>query len=138
MNHECIDANVIVKYLIETPKTIESPFKGVFSFFEKLEAGTRTVLLPEIVLFQAYFVLISYYGVPGKEAAGQLLKIIKFKGIHIPEKAIALESLLLLQQVKTDIVDAWIIAYSKIKKIPAVYSFDKGFTVHGIKLSKVE
>lgn len=138
MIHDCIDTNVIVRYLVETPETIESQFKGVFGFFEKLELGRLQALLPEIVLFQTFFVLTSYYGVPGAEAAGQLAKIIRFKGVSIPEKTVVLECLEFLRHTKTDIVDAWIIAYSRLKKIPGVYSFDKGFVVHGLRLLKVE
>jgi Predicted nucleic-acid-binding protein, contains PIN domain len=138
MSHECIDTNVIVRFLVETPKTIEAQFKGVFNFFEKLESGACIAMLPDIVLFQTYFVLTSHYGVPGPEAAGQLAKILKFKGIILAEKNVALECLALLQHAKTDIVDAWIIAYSKFKKVSAVYSFDKGFISHGIRLLKVE
>jgi predicted nucleic-acid-binding protein len=138
MSRECIDTNVIVRFLVETPKTIEPQFKGVFSFFEKLESGARSAMLPDIVLFQAYFVLTSYYDVPTPEAAGQLAKILKFKGIILAEKNIALECLAMLQHAKTDIVDAWIIAFSKFKKVSAVYSFDKGFASHGIRLLKIE
>lgn len=138
MKHECIDTNVIVRYLIETPDTIEPKFKGVFKFFEKLENGLLSVFLPDIVLFQAYFVLTSYYGVPLQEAASQLFKIVKFKGIVNQKKDIILDCLDILQHTKTDIVDAWIIAYSKIKKVTGVYSFDKGFTLHGLELSKIE
>ena len=138
MSHECIDTNVIVRFLVETPKTIEAQFKGVFSFFEKLESCACIATLPDIVLFQTYFVLTSHYGVPGPEAAGQLAKILKFKGIILAEKNVALECLALLQHTKTDIVDAWIIAYSKFKKVSSVYSFDKGFISHGIRLLKVE
>lgn len=138
MSHECIDTNVIVRYLVETPKTIEPQFKGVFGFFEKLESGERKAMIPDIVLFQTYFVLTSYYGVPGKEAAGQLAGVLKFKGAINAEKNIALECLALLQRTKTDIVDAWIIAYSKVKSVSSVYSYDKGFASHGMRLLKIE
>jgi hypothetical protein len=55
---------VLVRFLVETPESISPQFKGVFRFFERLEEGTKIVHLPEIVLFQTFFVLTSYYGVP--------------------------------------------------------------------------
>jgi predicted nucleic acid-binding protein len=138
MNHECIDTNIIVRYLIETEESIEPRFKGVFGFFSKLEEGVFRATLPEIVLFQSYFVLTSYYNVPNAEAASQLAKIIKFKGVEIQEKTVVLDCLELLQNEKADIVDAWLIAYSRAKKIKAIYSFDKGFNKHGLHLLDVE
>ena len=56
-----VDANVVIRYLVEDPDTIARPFRGVFPFFEKLERGERTALLTPLVLFQSYFVLTSYY-----------------------------------------------------------------------------
>ena len=63
-----IDTNVIVRYLVETPESIDPEFRGVYGFFEKVETGRLSVHLPELVLFQAYFVLTSFYRVPRQEA----------------------------------------------------------------------
>ena len=39
-----IDTNVIIRYLVEDPATIPPKFRGVYSFFEKVEIGR---LVPE-------------------------------------------------------------------------------------------
>ncbi|MDF7801881.1 hypothetical protein P4C99_20560 [Pontiellaceae bacterium B1224] len=69
MKHSLIDTNVIIRYLVEDPETIKPKFKGVYSFFEKVERGETKVLLPELVLFEAFFVLTSFYEVPTTKAA---------------------------------------------------------------------
>ena len=58
-----IDTNVILRYLVEDPESIDPKFSGVYSFFDKLETGRLTVHLPDLVLFQTYFVLTSFYNV---------------------------------------------------------------------------
>jgi predicted nucleic acid-binding protein len=138
VNHECLDTNVIVRFLVETPESIPAPFKGVFPFFAKIEEGSKTVHLPEIVLFQAYFVLTSYYEVPAPLAAEKLEQIVRFKGISLPEKHIAGECLRITKHENIDIVDAWILAYSTAKGISGTYSFDKDLSRLGLKLMKVE
>jgi predicted nucleic acid-binding protein len=138
MIHECIDTNVIVRFLVETPESIAPHFKGVFRFFQRIEEGVKTVHLPEIVLFQAFFVLTSYYGVPSALAAEKLEKIIGFKGIVLPTKPIAEECLRIVRRENVDIVDAWIVSYSTIKGIAGAYSFDKDLSRLGLKLLKVE
>jgi predicted nucleic-acid-binding protein len=133
MSHECIDTNVIVRLLVERPETINLRFKGVFSFFAKLEKGVVSVHLPDIVLFQSFFVLTSYYGVPQGEAAEKLEQVVRLKGISMAEKSIAMECLRILQKEKIEIVDAWILSYSAAKGLAGVYSFDADFTRQGLK-----
>jgi predicted nucleic acid-binding protein len=134
MGHECIDTNVIIRLLVETPETINPRFKGVFRFFERLENGHLTAYLPEIVLFQSYFVLTSYYGVPQREAAEKLEQLVRFKGVTMSEKQVSTECLRIVQKEKIDIVDAWILAYSSAKGLSGVYSFDADFPRQGLKL----
>lgn len=138
MNRECIDTNVIVRFLVETPESITPQFKGVFRFFARLEDGSKSVFCPDIVLFQTYFVLTSYYGVPSRLAAEKLAHIVMFKGMHVTDKTIAAECFRLLMRDDIDIVDAWILSYSVAKGLGGVYSFDKDFSKRGMRLEKVE
>ncbi|VGO16153.1 hypothetical protein PDESU_04743 [Pontiella desulfatans] len=43
MKHSLIDTNVIVRYLVEDPATLRPKFKGIYSFFEKVEQGEARV-----------------------------------------------------------------------------------------------
>jgi predicted nucleic-acid-binding protein len=138
MNHECIDTNVIVRFLVETPESIAPQFKGVFHFFQQIEEGAKTVHLPELVLFQVFFVLTSYYGVPPSLAAEKLEQIVGFKGISLPAKPVAQECLRIVRYKNIDIVDAWILSYSTTKGVAGAYSFDKDLSRLGLKLLKVE
>lgn len=133
-----IDTNVILRYLIEEPNSIDKKFKGVLSFFAKLEMGEEKAFLPDIVLFQAYFVLTSFYKVPQNLAAEKLSKLLSLKGLISSNKKIMQNCLSILIQNKIDIVDAYIIAFSKENKLTGVYSFDTDLKKGGLTLLAVD
>ena len=135
---ELLDTNVIVRYLVESTESIPAHFKGVFSFFEKVERGDIQVHLPALVLFQTFFVLTSYYEVPPAEAAEKLEDLLSFKGVSIPEKAIIRNCLRLLQERNLDLVDAYIVAHSRARGSKGVYSFDADLQACGLQLLPVE
>jgi AbrB family looped-hinge helix DNA binding protein len=119
-----VDTNVIIRYLVENPSTIAARFRGVFSFFEKLESGERTALLALLVLFQSYFVMTSYYEVPRAEAAAKLRDLLAFRGLTVPEKSVLRTCLDTLSRRSVDPVDANLSAMCTSKQLAGVYSFD--------------
>ena len=133
-----IDTNVILRYLVENPETIDPKFKGVCSFFGKLEAGTLAACLPELVLFQAYFVLTSYYEVPREEAAKKLERLLNFRGIEMNEKQIVADCLRQLQQKSLDLVDAYLLAWAESKGVPGVYSFGGDLATENVEVLPVK
>ena len=138
MKRKAVDTNVILRYLVEDPSTIDPRFGGVYSFFAKLEKGEIMAELVELVLFQSYFVLTSYYQVPRQEAAEKLERLVKFKGLCMPEKDVILACLKMLQTENLDIVDAYLLAWSKQYGLDSVYSFDNDLKKRGLKLQKVK
>ncbi len=133
-----IDTNVIIRYLVESPDSIPDKFKGVFSFFPRLETGELKAKLPDLVLFQTLFVLTSFYKVPQNEAAQKLLELVSFRGIQVVNKDVLVTCLRLLTEKKVDVVDAYILAYAKKKNIKSIYSFDKDLQKLGLTLLPVE
>jgi predicted nucleic-acid-binding protein len=137
VNHECIDTNVLIRFLVETPETINFRFQSVFQFFARLENGDISAQLPDVVLFQSFFVLTSHYKVPERIAAEKLEQVVQFKGILMSEKQIAIGCLRILQKENVDIVDAWILAFSSAKGLAGVYSFDADFPKRGLPLLRI-
>ncbi len=127
-----VDTNVILRYLVEDPDAIDPKFVGVYSFFEKIETGRLMVQLPELVLFQAYFVLTSYYRVPRSEAAKKLGSLVTFRGIRMAEKEIAIACLKRLEEKNLDLVDAYLLAWAEQKGIPGIYSFDSDLATDAV------
>lgn len=132
MNVPPIDTNVIVRYLTETEDTIASRFAGIYPFFGRLESGEGYAYLPDLVLFQTYFVLTSYYGVPRNLAAGKLKTLVGFSGIKMDSKAIIIACLGKLEERSLDLVDTYLLAWNESKGIGGVYSFDSDLEKNGL------
>ena len=138
MQSRLVDTNVIVRYLVEDPGAIDPKFRGVYSFFSKLEKGEVKAHLPELVLFQAYFVLTSFYKVPRAEAAEKLERLLGFKGLDFPQKRVAAACMRRLQAENLDIVDAYLLAWADEHGIEGVYSFDSDLKKKGLRVLKVQ
>jgi len=127
-----VDTNVIIRYLVETPDKIQTKFKGVFTFFPKVERGVIKIELCELVLFESFFVLTKLYEVPQKEAADKLSGIVSFKGVIMPDKPLILSCLKTLRTERIDLGDAYLLALSKKKNIKQIYSFDRDLSKRGL------
>jgi len=127
-----VDTNVIIRYLVENPDKIQRKFKGVFTFFPKVERGEIKIELCELVLFEAFFVLTNLYEVPQKETADKLSGIVSFKGVMMSDKPLILSCLKILQTERIDLVDAYLLAFSKKKNIKRIYSFDRDLSKRGL------
>ena len=138
MKTNLVDTNVIIRYLVETPDKIQTKFKGVFTFFPKVERGVIKIELCELVLFEAFFVLTKLYEVPQKEAADSLLGIVSFKGVIMPDKLLILSCLEILQTERIDLVDAYLLAFSKKKNMKSIYSFDRDLSKRGLNALDIE
>jgi len=132
-----VDTNVIIRYLVENPLRVQHRFKGVFSFFPRVEKGEIKIEFCELVLFEAFFVLTRLYEVPQKEAADKLSGIVSYKGVMMPDKPLILSCLKILQTERIDLVDAYLLAISKKKNIKQIYSFDRDLSKRGLDALEV-
>lgn len=119
-----LDTNVLIRFLT-SDKT--QRFRGVYTLFESLERGDLRVELKLIVLFQAVFVLKSFYSVPIKDIATGMLDILEYKGIIVKEKRIVRRTLTLWHDNKLDIVDCYLIACLEGDRQNILYSYDRDF-----------
>lgn len=138
MKSKIIDTNVIIRFLVESPDKIPAKFKGVYSFFAKLERKEISAELPELVLFEAFFVLTSYYNIPQEAVAEKLSEIVLFSGIEMHDKLLILSCMDTLKKRKVNLVDAYIYALSKKHGNSEIYSFDSDLKKLGLSLSKIE
>jgi predicted nucleic-acid-binding protein len=138
VENKLIDANVLIRFLVESPQTISEKFKGVFTFFPKIERGEIHVYLSELVLFEVFFVLTKFYQVPQNEAAQKLSLLVSFKGIQMLDKSLISACLEELMKRKIDLVDVYLLELSKKKGIQEIYSFDHDLKKLGLRLLDVE
>jgi predicted nucleic-acid-binding protein len=119
-----LDTNVILRFLTsdKSPK-----YKTLYSFFESLEQGKMRVELKLIVLFQAIFVLKSFYEIPKEHIVDGIIGILEYRGIIIKEKKTIRRSLELWRDNNLDIVDCYLIACLEGDTQNLLYSYDRDF-----------
>ncbi len=137
MKNSLVDTNVIIRFLVEDPREAPDKFKGVFDFFTKVEIAQIVVEMPELVVFEAFFVLTKLYQVSPKEAAARLQDIISFKGILMRDKHLMQSCLEILRSKTIGLVDAYLLATAREKGIRAVYSYDSDLSKQGLTLLEV-
>lgn len=137
MNIKFIDTNVFVRFFTENPGTAADKFKGVYSFFKKIETGETAVEVPEVVAAEVYYVLRRNYNTPREEAAQKLHDLFSFKGILMRDKDLLLSCFKTLQSKNMGLVDAYLLAASKKKGIHSIYSFDSDLSKHGLHLNEI-
>ncbi|MFZ2654854.1 MAG: PIN domain-containing protein [Victivallales bacterium] len=138
MKSGIIDTNVIVRFLVETPETIGNKFKGVFSFFEKIAKKQLCVELPELVIFETYFVLTSHYGIPSKITSEKLIEILSLSGVEMGNKSLIISCFETLKERNVDLVDAYIAAMCKQRGHAGVYSFDSDMKKLGLSSLEIK
>jgi len=119
-----LDTNVIIRFLTsdKSPK-----YKNLYSFFKSLEQGKMRVELKLIVLFQAIFVLKSFYKIPKELIVDGIMGILEYRGINIKEKKNIRRSMEIWREKKMEIVDCYLIACLEGDTQNLLYSYDRDF-----------
>ncbi len=138
MRSKLLDANVILRFLVETPDTIPVRFKGVFSLFRDVESKETEVWIVDVVVFEVYYVLTRHYQVPRPVAVETLAELLGFAGVHMADKELVLACLELLRSKNVDLVDAYLAALARKRGDAEIYSFDKDLVKLGLKLLEIK
>ena len=138
MKSRLIDTNVIVRFFVEDPEKTHEKFKGVFSFLKKVEMGEIAVELPELVLFETFYVLTKTYKEPPGEVAQKLHDLMSFKGILMRDKPFISLCLKKLLSKNIGLLDAYLLAASEKKGVHEIYSYDTDLSKYGLTLIKID
>jgi uncharacterized protein len=118
-----LDTNVLLRFLLDDDLT-QSPLSC--TFFKRLEDGTESVELEDVVLAESVWVLEKGYRVPRNEISRLLSCVISLKGVGCHGKRIVLEALSRYSSTSCDIVDCLLAARARSKG-SKVISFDADF-----------
>jgi len=130
----CIDANVILRYVLNDHSELSAKAEAVFS---AMEAGKAEVTCNPVTLAEVVWVLSSFYKVPHKEIADGLSVIVKQDGFHIPDKDRYLTALALFADNVPHFGDACCCAEALMENEGRLYSFDRALSsVPGINRSE--
>ena len=107
-----IDTNIIIRFLVgdHEKHLVEST-----RIFEDIESGQLEVEILDVVLMEAFFVLIKFYELPKAEVVADLKAILAMEGIINSNKVILFEALSMFLEKNMDFVDALICTKTKLQ-----------------------
>ena len=120
MERKLIDANVVLRYLLNDDKVL---FDRASALLEKVKIGEETVIIPESVLSECVYVLLKIYKINRPTIAEKLKGLFSYKGIANPDKKDLIDSLTLFEKTQISIVDCILCAKSLNRKMP-LFTFD--------------
>ena len=119
-----VDTNIIIRFLVGDH---EEHLQKATDIFRAVESGEMEVIILDVVLMEAFFVLTRFYQLPVSEVVDDLKALLTLKGVVNTDKFVLFETLSLVDSRKTDFVDALILAKSKLQGYGTL-SFDKDVT----------
>ena len=119
-----VDTNIIIRFLVGDH---EGHLQKATDIFRAVESGEMEVIILDVVLMEAFFVLTRFYQLPVSEVVDDLKALLTLKGVVNTDKFVLFETLSLVDSRKIDFVDALILAKSKLQGYGTL-SFDKDVT----------
>lgn len=119
-----LDTNIIIRYLLnDDPKKVDR-IENLFKSKEKL-------IVADVIVSEAVWVLSSYYKVPKKMIREWLSSFLILKNIKANKKLL-LAALEFYGHSSIDWIDAYLVSFALEKKCKEIYSYD--FDLDKIKL----
>lgn len=131
MRKKFIDTNIFLRYLT---KDDPSTYDKCREIFKKGIDGKIALATSGMVIAELIWTLLSYYRVPKAEAIEKVSIIVTTESLHIPEKDIIAEALVLFSRKNVDYIDAYNAVFMKYHGVDEIYSYDRDFdAIEGIK-----
>lgn len=118
---QLLDTNIIVRFIIGDDT---EQFRIVSDIFRDVKDGSRQVILHEVVISEALYVLEGVYTYTRKESASMLREIFLLQWVANTDKLSLMESLSLYHDTSMDFADCLLIATAKLE-YQEILTFDK-------------
>jgi predicted nucleic acid-binding protein len=118
-----LDTNVLLRFLSGQPAPHAAAARSLFT-----QAGEGKVVLDisPVIVAEALYTLVSFYGVERKTAAEKLSALLQQRGVKLRDANQVLSALKRLQTANVGFADAFLAAGAAQERIP-VASFDRDF-----------
>lgn len=118
-----LDTDILLRFLANE----SSPHgQAARKLFEEAASGAVLLDISPVIVAEAFYTLLSFYGVERKEAAEKLSALLQQRGVKLRDAAQLLSALERLQTVKVGFADAFLAAGGALERV-AVASFDRDF-----------
>jgi len=131
MNKTFIDTNIFLRYLT---KDDFSKYNKCREIFKKAVEGEVELATSGIVIAELIWTLLSYYKVQKADVIEKISVIVSTDNLHIPDKDIITDALVLYSRKNIDYIDAYNAVFMKRYGFGEIYSYDEDFdAVENIK-----
>ncbi|GIK56202.1 MAG: PIN domain-containing protein [Chloroflexi bacterium] len=124
MNKACVDANVILRFLLNDPLPMA---QEAATLFQAVANGQLILLVDDLIVAEMVWVLKSFYKQDVVTIATTLRDFLLQDGIETADKPTVLHALTLFETKNVDFVDALLAARMMNKGMATVFSFDRHF-----------
>lgn len=124
MEKAFIDTNIFLRYL-----TRDDPVKYEHcrEIFKKAIEDEITLFTSEMVIAELIWTLLSYYKVPKADVIEKVSIIISTNNLHLFNKNIIVDSLVLYSRKNIDYIDAYNAVFMAYHGLERIYSYDADF-----------
>lgn len=113
-----VDTNVLIRHLTGDPP-------GQAAQATRLLSQADQLLLPDLIVAEAVYVLESVYRVPRPRVAELVRAIVAFPSIEVADEPILLRALEVYEVHRLDFADAYLVAEAETSGVNAMASFDR-------------
>jgi predicted nucleic acid-binding protein len=131
MKRVFIDTNVFLRFLT---KDDNSRYERCKEVFRKAVEGEIVLATSAIVIAELIWTLIFYYKVPKADVIEKVSIIVGTEGLHLPEKDMIMDALILYGRKNTDYIDAYNAVSMRRQGLSEIYSYDEDFdAIEGVQ-----
>ncbi len=121
-----IDTNIFLRYLT---KDDPEKYEQCREIFKKALDGELSLFTSEMVVAELIWTLLSYYKVAKADVIEKVSIIISSQNLHISNRDLIADSLVLYGQKNIDYIDAYNAVFIKLHGLGRIYSYDEDFDV---------
>ena len=124
MSKAYVDANVILRFLLDDPPEMAS---AAAQLFETAVANNLSLIVDDVTVAELVWVLKSFYKQEIGTIGAVLRDFLLQDGIELSDQSTILYALSLFETKNVDFIDALLAARMQKTGIKNIYSFDKHF-----------
>ena len=122
MKSHFVDTNYFLRFILKDNK---AQFNEAYELFKTAALGDVKLITSEIVFFEIYWVLESFYSQKKSKHLSVLHKILKMGFVEISNREVLRSALKLYKNVSVELEDCYNIIYAKVNDCDKLASFDK-------------
>lgn len=124
MNATFVDTNIFIRYLTKDDPT---KYDRCRELFKRALEGKLILASSGMVIAELIWTLLSYYKVSKADVIEKVSIIVATESLHIPDKDIIADALVLYGRKNIDYIDAYNAVFMKYHGYREIYSYDRDF-----------